>query len=90
MKFMSQLIKAISQLVLHSDINGVFESVKIDEGFRRDHVIEEEVRVNVGDEVSAFSGANAAIGTLFLKFSTREELNDYLQSQKNWIKINIS
>ena len=77
-------------LVLHSDRNGVFESIEIDEGFRREHVIEEEVRVNVGDEVSAFSGANAAIGTLFLKFSTREELNDYLQSQKNWLKINIS
>lgn len=76
-------------LVLHSDINGVFESVEIDEGFRRDHVIEEEVRVNVGDEVSAFSGANAAIGTLFLKFKTREELSKELRQQECWMTVGI-
>ena len=77
-------------LVLHSDKNGKFESVDIDDEFRRKYVIEEEVRVNIGDEVSAFCGANAAIGTLFLKFATREELMSYLDAQNNWLKINIS
>ena len=75
--------------MLHSDKNGKFESVDIDDEFRRKHVIEEEVRVNIGDEVSVFCGANAAIGTLFLKFATREELMSYLDVQNNWLKINI-
>lgn len=77
-------------LVLHSDMEGKFDSVEIDEEFRNEHVIEEEVRVNIGDKVSAFCGANAAIGTLFLKFTTRDELINCLRTQHAWLKINIS
>ena len=76
-------------LVLHSDKEGIFEDIIINDDFRRNHVIEEEVRVSQGDKVSSFSGANAALGTLFLKFKTREELADALANQKEWLKINL-
>ena len=76
-------------LVLHSDKEGIFESIITNDDFRINHVIEEEVRVSQGDKVSSFSGANAALGTLFLKFETREELADALANQKEWLKINL-
>lgn len=76
-------------LVLHSKKEGIFGGIDIDEAFREKHIIEEEIRVNKGDKVSAFSGANAAIGTLFLRFESREDLEFALATQKDWIKIVI-
>jgi len=76
-------------LVLHSDKTGVFESVTINTDFKKTHVIEEEIRLNKGDKVLSFSGANAALGTLFLKFNSREELASALENQKDWITINV-
>lgn len=74
-------------LVLHSEVEGIFDRFEIDESFRSRHVIEEEVRVQKGDRVFAFSGANAAIGTLFLKFNTRSQLEDAIQNQRDWCHI---
>lgn len=76
-------------LVLHSDKTGVFESVTINTDFKKSHVIEKEIRLNKGDKVLSFSGANAALGTLFLKFNSREELDSALENQKDWITINV-
>lgn len=76
-------------LVLHSEKEGRFDYLHIDETFRSEHVIEEELRVNKGDSVGTFSGANAAIGTLFLKFRTREQLAECLDNKRNWIRIYV-
>ena len=76
-------------LVLHSEKEGIFSGLTIDETFRNEHVIEEEIRISIGDRVNSFSGANAAIGTLFLKFDTREELAQALMNQKRWLDIKL-
>ena len=76
-------------LVLHSEREGVFDGITIDSQFKKEHVIEEEIRVSKGDIIESFSGANAAIGTLFLRFRNRKELTDALDNQQNWISINV-
>ena len=76
-------------LVLHSEKEGHFKSVEIERNFKEKHVIEEEIRLSVGDKVGSFTGANAAIGTLFLKFGTREELAYALEHQNIWLSINV-
>lgn len=75
--------------VLHSEKEGVFESVEVDADFRRMHLLEEEVRVQKGNRVSAFTGANASIGTLFLRFDTRKELEKALDNLDLWLKIKL-
>ena len=40
--------------------------------------------------VNEFNGANDAIGTLVLKFDTKEKMNQLLNSQKDRIKIDIN
>lgn len=75
--------------VLYSENQGVFEGVEVDEAFRKEHVIEEEVRIAIGDKVESFSGANAAFGTLFLKFESRKELAKALENQSDWIKVKL-
>lgn len=76
-------------LVLHSDKTGVFQSVEIASKFIKEHVIEEELRIKEGDIVFSFTGANAALGTLFLRFDSREELAFALENQSTWLKINV-
>lgn len=76
-------------LVLHADKEGIYDGIAIDEDFRKNHVIEEEVRVNRGDKVFSFSAANAALGTLFLKFETREDLTKALANPNEWLKIKL-
>lgn len=76
-------------LVLHSEKEGIFDGLSIDEAFRKKHVIEEEIRISKGDTVESFAGANAAFGTLFLKFDTREELAQALTNQKKWLEIKL-
>ncbi|WP_308238592.1 ATP-grasp domain-containing protein [uncultured Prevotella sp.] len=76
-------------LVLHSDKTGVFQSVEIASKFIKEHVIEEELRIKEGDIVYSFTGANAALGTLFLRFDSREELAFALENQSTWLKINV-
>lgn len=76
-------------LVLHADQQGVFKKLWIDECVCREHVLEKEVRLAEGDKVQAFAGANTALGTLFLKFDTREELEDALKKPETWMKIYI-
>jgi hypothetical protein len=76
-------------LVLHSDKDGIYDGISIDEDFRKNHIIEEEVRVNRGDKVMSFSAANAALGTLFLKFETREDLTIALANPNEWLKIKL-
>ena len=73
--------------VLHSDKTGLFERIDIDEQFRKKHLLEEEIRVSPGDKVAPFTGANASIGTLFLRFETRDELENSLNNSRSWLKI---
>lgn len=76
-------------LVLHSDRVGLFQNVEIGPNFKGE-VIEEEIRVKQGEVVEPFAGANNAIGTLFLKFDTRQEMDDALTFQNYWLRLNIN
>ena len=77
-------------LVLHPEKEGIFQKIEIETTFREKHVIEEEIRISVGDKVGAFTGANAALGTLFLRFDSREELAEALETQSKWLSIIVS
>lgn len=76
--------------IVHSNQNGFFEEAIIDDDFQKKHVIEAEVRVNKGDHVETFKGANNAIGTLFLHFDNHEQMEMALANEKKWLKIEIS
>lgn len=77
-------------LVLHSEKEGIFQKIEIETTFREKHVIEEEIRISVGYKVGSFTGANAALGTLFLRFDSREELAEALETQSKWLSIIVS
>lgn len=75
--------------VLHSQNAGIFKGVKLDTAFELSNVIEKEIRVEEGSHVEAFSGANQAIGTLFLKFKNLSEMHDVLSRMSSLVRVEV-
>lgn len=73
--------------IVHSNQDGIFDEAIIDEIFKKECVIEAEIRVNKGDHIETFKGANNAIGTLFLHFNTRKEFEEAITNQQDWLKV---
>lgn len=78
-----------AEVILHADQDGHFKELAIDNEFHRLHVIQSDLWVNDDDEVSAFKGANDAIGTLVLKFESEAEMKQALAHQKDWLAIEL-
>lgn len=74
---------------LHSNRLGHFEKLVIDPDFENKYVFEKEVRVEKGDVVEPFAGANTSLGTLFLRADTREELDVVLSRINDWVSIEL-
>lgn len=75
--------------ILHSAKAGILESVDIDEKFQKIHIRSIGFTKQAGDEIEEFTGANQSLGTLFLRFDTRKELDDALANKDSWLKINL-
>ena len=73
--------------VLHSERDGVFKQLSIDPDFEREHLVERDLWVKPGDKVAAFTGANQSLGTIFLRFDTRETLNRFVAAPNDYISI---
>ena len=76
-----------AEVILHADREGIFMGLDINEEFSKSHVVQTDLWVKVGDKVSSFNGANDAIGTLVLKFSSEEELIDAMKNLSLWITV---
>lgn len=75
--------------ILHSSTSGILESINFDDSFRQKHIRSIGLTKSAGDKVEEFMGANQSLGTLFLRFDTREELAHALTHQKDWLTICI-
>lgn len=78
-----------AEVILHADKDGLFAGLDINEEFYKQHVKQVDLWVKENDKVSAFRGANDAIGTLVLNFDSEEELIDALSNQQVWLKVQV-
>lgn len=76
-----------AEIILHSEKEGKFERLEIEKGIKKKNLFQEDLWVEKGDKVNSFNGANDAIGTLVLKFETKEELEKALSNQESWLKV---
>lgn len=77
-----------AEIILHSDRDGVFQDLDISKDFRGE-IIEKDLWVNQGDRVNCFMGANNTIGTLVLSFKDKETMETAIETQKDWLKVNV-
>lgn len=75
--------------ILHSLESGILESIDINEDFKEKHIRSIGFTKEQGDRIEEFMGANQSLGTLFLQFDTRKELDEALANQQEWLKINL-
>ena len=75
--------------VLHASSDGCFEGLDINPDFAKRYLLETEVRVKRGEAVSSFTGANSAIGTLFLRTKTRMEMDRLLYNISDFVTVTV-
>lgn len=75
--------------ILHSSKEGTLESIEINPDFEKKYVKDIGLTVKQGDIIVPFTGANTSLGTLFLRFETRNELKQELSNIYNNIIINL-
>ena len=75
--------------IAHSLKAGTYQGISYDDTFKHNHVISEAIYPSIGDKVEAFHGANNAVGSIFLKFATREECDEKKAKLSDYIKINV-
>lgn len=73
---------------LASDKGGILKSISFDPE------VEEKIKYSAitakqGDVVKPFTGANMTLGTLFLRFDSREELDETMSRSREWMKIDV-
>lgn len=77
------------QEMLHSNRAGVFRGIWYAPGFQKAHVAEEQLWAAPGDRVEAFTAANRAFGSVFLRFGSRAELDDFLLQKERFMRVEV-
>ena len=78
-----------AEFIVHSNKSGKFVSLDIDPDFAAEHLVQNDIWVKPGDEVSAFTGANQTIGTLVLKFDSHEQAEECLTKSDSWMRVEV-
>lgn len=78
-----------SSYFIHSQRYGVLKKIKIDEELIENNLVEYHPLVKDGDSISAFTGGNAALGILILRFSSMNEMLEKMENMDNWVKVII-
>lgn len=76
-----------AELILHSETNGIFEELVIDNDYYNKYVFQVDLWIRKGDKVEEFSGGNKAIGTLVLHFHSTIEMENAIRNPKQWIHV---
>lgn len=78
-----------AEIVLHSQKDGRFVALDIDDEFYQTHVKQVDLWVKENEKVNAFKGANDAIGTLVLNFDDEASMLSALENPSLWLKIHL-
>lgn len=78
------------QQMLHANHEGAFAGMEYAPGFKDAHVAEEQLWVGFGDKVEAFSAANHAFGSVFMRFDTRKELDAFRANPGEFMKAKVA
>lgn len=77
-----------AEIILHSEDSGVFKEVEIEHSIKP-YLIDEQLYVNKGDSVEAFSGANQSLGTMIFKFESIDQVYDFFDNQNKYIRVKL-
>ncbi len=79
------------ELVVHAapGQSGVLESVELSAEVEREYLAVKDIVAQPGDAVEPFTGANMALGDLFLRFESRETLDKITGDVSSWLEVRL-
>ena len=79
------------EMIIHAapGQSGILKRIAFDPEIERRYLKDVVLSANPGDEVLPFTGANMSLGDAFLRFDTREELDEVMKESRNWLKIEL-
>lgn len=77
------------EMVIHArpGQSGILKRVDIDSVIKNKYVKDIDMTVFPGDYVKPFTGANMSLGDAFLRFESRDELDDVMKMAGDWMNI---
>lgn len=78
-----------SEVILHSENVGTFKELVISTEIES-NVIERDLWIEPGTKVGGFSAANEAIGTLVLRFDTKEHMDKVMENIDDYVSVTIA
>lgn len=71
---------------LHSDRSGLFDYIQYSNNIKP-YIVKECIYKKPGEKVEFFDNASKALGIIFLKFNSVEEMIDIIDNSDKWIKV---
>ena len=77
------------EMVVHAKPgqSGILKEISFDPDIEKKYIKLIDLSIKSGDTVKPFTGANTAIGDVFLRFDTRKELDEVTGNMNNWLHI---
>lgn len=67
--------------------SGTLKEIVIDSKIKEKYVKVIDISAKKGDCIKPFTGANMALGNMFLRFNSREELDEVIAKSRDWLHI---
>lgn len=79
------------EMVIHArpGQSGIFKSLIIDPEIKEKYVKIVDMSAKEGTVVKPFTGANMSLGDMFLRFDSREELDEVMSKSNEWLRIDL-
>jgi biotin carboxylase len=77
-----------AEIILHSDKPGIFKKLCISDEIAK-NVIERDLWIEAGTKIGGFAAANESIGTLILRFDTKEQMEEAMLKSSEWLRIEL-
>ena len=79
------------EMVVHArpHESGILQSVWVDDDIREKYLKVVDLAAKSGDIVKPFTGANMALGDMFFRFDSREELDRIMGKAQEWLHIDL-
>ena len=79
------------EMVVHANIEqeGVLDRIEIAPEIMNKYVKVVDFSVSKGDLVKPFTGANMSLGDIFLRFDSRDELDEIMSFSNDWLRVKL-
>ena len=79
------------EMVVHArpGESGILKVIEINPEIKQKYVKVIDMTAKEGDMVLPFTGANMSLGDMFLRFDSREELDEIMSKTNEWLKIKL-